>query len=241
VAQGFVSALRAEIQQLETSLAQDVRYRRLTELRRVLDLYKESESDASGTTSAGEAFAGNAFAGNAFATQSTTRTTGRRTSPERAKALSLAKAFIDGQVFPTPTREILEHLVAAGLTIPGNEPLNNLSAMLSNSADFVSHGRSGWTVRTKLEEAPEATLRTVAELVLSDLGDDSRREAYRDIYEGGGIPSDIDARLLAMTKADIQRDLSENEKRDLRAHFKAMLESSISRAEKDTIEGKDDY
>ncbi len=39
-----------------------------------------------------------------------------------------------------------------GILIGGNEPRNNLSAMLSNSGLFTSNGRSGWTIRVTGED-----------------------------------------------------------------------------------------
>lgn len=73
-----------------------------------------------------------------------------RGSPERAAILAKAKALLAGRTEPTPTIDIFEE-INQEIEIPGAVPKNNLSAMLSNSKDFTSHGRSGWTLsETKL-------------------------------------------------------------------------------------------
>ena len=143
MATDFPTALRAEIAQLEAALEADVRYRRLRELRRVLDLYpapQPPQAFAPVDRQAIEALANWAHSG-------TNRAITRRASPERAKALDVAKLFLTNRSGPTPTREIYEHLVSLGISVPGEVPVNNLSAMLSNSSEFFSHGRSGWTLK----------------------------------------------------------------------------------------------
>ena len=45
---------------------------------------------------------------------------------------------------PVRTSELLERLLARGIEVDGNKPLNNLSAILSYSKKYKSHGRSGW-------------------------------------------------------------------------------------------------
>lgn len=77
------------------------------------------------------------------------RTTGRKPSPERQRALAAAKAFLAEFEQPVKTAAIFAHLVAHGVQISGTIPVNNLSAMLHHSPDFRSHGREGWTLKAK--------------------------------------------------------------------------------------------
>ena len=43
------------------------------------------------------------------------------------------------------TAEVYEHLIQLGITIGGQSPQGNLSAMLYKDGRLTSHGRAGWT------------------------------------------------------------------------------------------------
>lgn len=232
MANDFSTALRAEIAQLEASLEADVRFRRLRELRRVLDLYPAPQkSQGLFVESSPEALAH--WVSNRVVSS-------RRASPERAKALDVAKLFLANRVGPTPTREIYEHLVSLGINIPGEVPVNNLSAMLSNSGEFFSNGRTGWTLRGEDSPIPDEVFRTVSEIILADLESEAVREIFAGMARHEGIPPDIDGRLLASVRADIRRDLQESEKRELRSVFREMVESSLSDSDRASISGAGD-
>jgi hypothetical protein len=77
----------------------------------------------------------------------------RSGSPERKAILEQAKQYIAGRDYPTTTAEIFD-VLSLVIQIPGEKPKNNLSAMLSNSDEFVSHGRAGWTLASETPEAP---------------------------------------------------------------------------------------
>jgi hypothetical protein len=233
MATDFSSALRAEIAELEAALEADLRFRRLTELRRILDLYptEPHEHVASGWARAELV---NKFA---FALSPRQTATGRKMSPERAKALEVAKLFLANRSGPTPTRDIYDHLLSLGLSIPGEVPVNNLSAMLSNSDEFFSHGRSGWSIRGPDTPISMAVMRDTVEVVLADMGTDEIREAYTSVKRHQGVPADVDGRLLATARSAIRRDLTDPEKRDLRAVFSEMAESSLTPADRTLIAG----
>jgi len=139
VSTNFIAALDAEIRDLESELEADPRYQKLRELKRVQDMYSGQ--------------------GSASVTQrpAPQRAAPRRAgSPERKAILEKAKEFISGRNIPTTTAEIFDH-VSRFVEVPGEKPKNNLSAMLSNSDDFVSHGRAGWTLaEPQAPETPEA-------------------------------------------------------------------------------------
>lgn len=209
----FTAALRAEIAQLEAALESDLRYRRLRELVRVRDLYQDATEP---------------YVGEQARPSQAPRITGRRTSPERAKALSVARIFLTNRVGPTPTRDIYDHLVSEGVTLSGDNPVNNLSAMLSNSEEFVAHGRSGWTIRTEADAIDESVLSSLVQNILADLTSERLQTVHNEVRSGQGIASDIDGKLLAQTRVAVGRDLSPDEKRHLREAFKEGLESLVS-------------
>jgi hypothetical protein len=74
------------------------------------------------------------------------RSPGRRRSPEREMALQETRSFLFGRTDPTRIKEIDAHLEVKGIRLNGNDPLNNLSALLSISGGFTAHGRAGWTL-----------------------------------------------------------------------------------------------
>jgi hypothetical protein len=124
----FVEALKEEIAELEDQLARDPRYQKLRELKRVLPLYQNAPGTPAART----------------VSQSHTRSFG--VSGASADIKNAAEQVLAGVTRPVPTREILEMLTARGVKIGGSVPQNTLSAFLSKSDAFVSHGRSGWTL-----------------------------------------------------------------------------------------------
>ena len=142
----FTDAMDAEIGALEQALLHHPDYVKLVELRRIRALYGDAPKPRLklnvATTSAGPAI-GYANSGHRPEVQPRPR---RRTgSPERQAILDAAKAHLTGRQHPTPTIDIFE-AIKDQVKIPGRVPRNNLSAMMSNSDEFVSHGRSGWTL-----------------------------------------------------------------------------------------------
>lgn len=139
----FLPTLKREIEELEAELSSDPRFVKLRKLRDVL-----------------EAYGMDALSGRPATPQVAGSKQSRHTSPDREKALALAKDLVKGRSIPTPTREIVKHAAEHGLTIPGKDPVSNMSAMLSNSPIFQSHGRSGWTLvdpaPTDADDAPSA-------------------------------------------------------------------------------------
>jgi hypothetical protein len=137
----FLTALDAEIAELEATLNADPKAVKLRELRRVRDLYEtNSTSTHKAPDLAMEAL---------FSVPLVKRSVGRKPSPERQRALAAAREFLAGKIAPTKTAEIYEHLVKSGITVGGTDPTNNLSAMLYHAPEFRSHKRSGWTLLTK--------------------------------------------------------------------------------------------
>jgi len=49
------------------------------------------------------------------------------------------------------TRDLVDRLAAAGVTVRGTNQVNALSALLARSSKFIAHGRRGWTLA---EEKP---------------------------------------------------------------------------------------
>lgn len=134
MADQFAASLRAEIAALEGELTGNPTYRKLKALMAALREYEGGESAHHGAP------VGRAVAPHAGAP----RVVMRAHSPERTRALDFARNYVRERNFPTPTREIFEAMEREGVRLGGKSPMNNLSAVLSNSDEFVSHGRSGW-------------------------------------------------------------------------------------------------
>lgn len=159
----FETALDAEIGALEKQLAADPKYIKLKELKRVRQLYGAGGNGAdAGDTALNRAlgtaavpdprpsmaglFSDGKGGWTSAPPTSVENRSGRKPSPERIKALLVAKEFLKGKTNPTKTVDILAYIRDAGVQIGGNDPQNNLSAMLYHSDDFRSHGRAGWTL-----------------------------------------------------------------------------------------------
>ena len=130
----FLDRVKAEIASLEAALSQDPIYRRIQVLRAVLREYGTGVAIESTTPT-----------GARVPTQVPRRQgVYRKTSPERESALDFARNYLRGVTTPTPTREIFQKMEEAGVRLGGANRQNNLSAILSNSEEFTSYGRSGW-------------------------------------------------------------------------------------------------
>jgi hypothetical protein len=188
----FISALKSEIAELEAQLAADIRMVRIRELRKIMELYGDNPGTTAGDVPSQPKGVG-----------------GRKPSPEKEQALETIRRLLSGKIVPTPTRDILANLQSEGISYPGESPLNNLSAALSNASEFVSHGRSGWTladveVRRLINDlAEKMPLNEGLELV-------SSWQAKR------GIPQELDGKLLATARERLGRDLDERERAFLR-------------------------
>lgn len=229
MSQNFIAALETEIASLESALSQDERFIRLRELRRVLSLYRGDGDSASRKENGGPSsvlFAGHGFAGRTYAAENlAARRGGRQASPEREKALRAAATLISNSNGPVPTRDILEHLESIGITISGENPLNNLSALLSNSNKFVAQGRSGWVLKDEFASPSDSSPFTeICDIILADLETEQLRKIYEEISGHRGIPGDIDAMLLSQARRISGRDLDSEEKRSLRDTFKRRLD-----------------
>ena len=71
----------------------------------------------------------------------------RPRSPAKMAAVDLAAAMLVEKTSPTPTKDIVARAAAEGIVIGGLDPINTLSAALSQSGRFRAHGRRGWTLR----------------------------------------------------------------------------------------------
>jgi hypothetical protein len=141
----FETAMDAEIGELQRQLAADPRYVKLQELKRLRQLYGGGVhlNGVAAVGTAGTVTLQTTPLPLAAAAAAANRS-GRKPSPERVKALLVAKEFLKDKTEPTRTADILARIREAGVQIGGNDPQNNLSAMLYHSDDFRSRGRAGW-------------------------------------------------------------------------------------------------
>jgi hypothetical protein len=143
---GFIDHLKAEIQELERLLEADPRFVKLRELRRIQHLYETERRLATETDSPSDAL------------RSPRRPATREITPETKLVMEEAEKFLAGQIRPIPLRDMYHEIVEVrGCHIGGKDPINGLSAILSRSPQFVSHGRSGWTLAEKEEASQTET------------------------------------------------------------------------------------
>jgi hypothetical protein len=202
----FLSALTGEIAELEAELKTDPRFAKLQKLREILSLYS-SDNGVVGKGAEGQQ-----------------RTVTRVPSEARAKALELADMFLRNRTTPTPTREILDYIVSNGGEIGGQEPVSNLSAMLSNSETFQSNGRAGWTLKSANFNrlAPEAASAIAAEMV-GMYSNGEILEAWNWLETHNKIPQEMDARALHEGRTFLGRHLTDEEMRLLRQALAAAI------------------
>lgn len=117
--------LREEMDELERQLEADPRFQKLQKLQNLLALY-EDDADYKPAPMRARASRGSAN--------------------DRDRALRMTEELLQDRRHPTRTADILTHLQQNGVTIDGQSPVSNLSAMLSRAPQFESHGRSGWTL-----------------------------------------------------------------------------------------------
>lgn len=170
---GFKEALEREIADLEKSLEADPRFIKLRELQRVASLYTpgaqsfEGLKHIIGTFMSGVSANGRTAAGVGMNHMSQPRFAGggeaipmvdgqrRMQAITRQRVLEDAENILRGRTEPTKTADLYDDLLAAGHEIGGDDPKNNLSAMLSKSPLFRSHKRAGWTLVESQSTAPD--------------------------------------------------------------------------------------
>ena len=121
----------------------------------------------------------------------------------------MSKRFLGGKIAPTTTRNASPILKSEGITYPGESPLNNLSAALSNASEFVSHGRAGWTLA-------EIELKRLINDITDEMDPRVGLELANSWAASHNIPQEIDGKLLAAAREQLQRDLGERERASLR-------------------------
>lgn len=157
----FETALDAEIAALEDELKADPRYLKVSELKRIRDLYR----------------LGTSFTPKVFQRAATPKPK-RARSELRQQILDTAEDMLKGRTTPTTTADMFDEINLI-VGIPGQNPRNNLSAMLSNSPKFRSHGREGWTLVSETSEAPDDLLRrSASEASNSSLASPAREPSY---------------------------------------------------------------
>lgn len=189
----FTAALMAEIASLESELEHDVRYVRLRELKRIHHLYGSPISDRSLVAAARQ--------DQSAVEPAPQRQSVRQSSPDRERALAAAKKYVASLGRVVPTREILDYLMTNGIEVGGTSPLNNLSAMISTSGAFQSHGRKGWTMKNGTELVlTQDDYDLVVHETLAEFTAGEFTHATTEMEAQRGIPPDIDRRLLARSR-----------------------------------------
>lgn len=161
---GFKEALEREIADLEKSLEADPRFIKLRELQRVASLYTPTAQvmDAFKGIVGSIAMVGPVRSGAATrhygGGEAVAVSDGQRriSAAVRQKVLEDAENILRGRSEPTRTADLYDSLIVLGHEIGGDDPKNNLSAMLSKSPLFRSHKRAGWTLTETETSATES-------------------------------------------------------------------------------------
>ncbi len=224
----FVGALAAEIASLESALEKDVRYVRLRELRRVCILYEDAASSVSPPSiTPVEDGASNSEA-------SRQRASMRQLSPNRERALAAAKEYVAKASRVVPTRELLEYIISEGIEVGGANQLNNLSAIISTSGIFRSHGRKGWTIKDMPGFASEVLdVASIANDFAQELSQELSQEDITHLLDAlrgaSGVPSEYDRRLLSYAKGQNNGLLLTDEQlRALRMAFVEAIKTDLA-------------
>lgn len=80
-------------------------------------------------------------------------------SSETLRILQAVRDLLTIHARPLANKELVELLAGWNIKVRGTTPTNNLSAMLSNSKDFRSGGKAGWTLTgTRHDTSPTGPL-----------------------------------------------------------------------------------
>lgn len=172
----FVAALDREIAGLEAELDADPRIAKLRKLKELRSgFYTQTSAIRFGAASVSPPQPRPDIIGYPAAV-TTTRV--RRPIPDRDRILSISQAIIEIEGGPVPTISIYRSLVHQGIKLAGDKPVNNLSAILSNSGLFTANGRRGWTMReagdnpNAVDELDETEELAIESKVIGDEEDD---------------------------------------------------------------------
>lgn len=239
----FMAALEAEIADLEAELRADVRFVRLDQLRRIYALYTDPDGALAEMQPLGPrvinpgSVQGTSFAAPhvAAAIARGVSRAGRKKSADKAQALEAVELHLNNRSGPVPTRELLEHLQDLGIEVGGSSPLNNLSAMLSNSDKFLSHGRLGWALTPQNASTDAAEFdnqnsidyqqifKQSSDTVLKSLDESEIKKIRIYMETNSEIPDDIKDRLSAEYLALTGREYSPGKPYGFQAAFMKRL------------------
>ncbi|QEE37886.1 MULTISPECIES: hypothetical protein [unclassified Methylobacterium] len=203
----LLAAIDAEIDAIEIELAGDVRVARLKALRELRKLYVSSDrgrqvdpqSSAAGSSD---------IEGSASNSSAQSRTINRRIAPHRSQAVDAIALHLKNRTGPVPTKDLLEHIASLGIDVGGSNPLNNLSAILSNSGRFDSQGRSGWTLR-KLRTDAEIKIEAMHQAALDTIGmmdDEEIAENLHYLDHNRSMKSHLTSKLKVAYKEILEED-----------------------------------
>ena len=152
----FIEAMEAEIAAIEAELKADPKWVRLQSLKALRVLYGVPGATF---TKVEKPERRNILQEIASSAEKRVKAhkRGRAMSIERARALQMAKNFLD-PVKPMKTAELWPLLEAAGVTLGGENPQNNLASLLIRAEGIRSHGRAGWTLEPEMPEAEDDLL-----------------------------------------------------------------------------------
>lgn len=139
----FLTALHAEIADLERQLAGSPIYVKLRRAQELRDAYLITDATAPAAT--------------IVVQRDRPHTVRPAASGNSALMLDAVRAHLRGKTYATPTRELMEVLEKSGIEVGGSVPQNNVSSLLSKAPDITSLGRKGWILAdSETEKAGDA-------------------------------------------------------------------------------------
>lgn len=201
----LLAAIEAEIEAIEAELAADVRFARLRALRDLRKLYRSSDQNAGPVgppSSSIDAWGAGANGPSA------PRTVNRKIAPHRSQAVDAIVMHLKNRSGPVPTKDLLEHIVSLGIDVGGSNPLNNLSAILSNSNLFASNGRVGWTLKPRRSDAElkVEAMHQAAIDTISMLDDEEVADNFHYLETNGTVTAAISSKLKVAYKEIMEED-----------------------------------
>jgi hypothetical protein len=137
--------------------------------------------------------------------------------------------ILNSAKIPISVRMLLDDLIARGFRVPGNNPINNLSAQLSKDTRFISIPGSGWTLQSLLK-FDEESIKNVATNFFDQLSDESSNTLVAQVQSatgGGIIPKEIDQDMLRFSGNAFGRRLTNEEKAAMRNKLAELARNSV--------------
>jgi hypothetical protein len=236
---GIIAELETELAALRQRLEQTEIYKDIQALERVIRI--KSVSQPSAVVSQDSVPDAATVPSQPLRAVEAVERAGRAESATSSAFKAAVAQYLEGRTQPVSTKEIHDSLMSRGIFVPGDNPVNNLSAHLSRDDRFVSWGREGWT-RSDVVTPLGAELRDVGVQFLEGLAGETQQNLRLHVRSAHGLPHELDKDLLTVARHRVGRHLLEEEKRELRKIVRELLweRTNQQHLSVDLTEGDDD-